>query len=221
VRDATAPRLPLRTARLELRRLLPADRDALLAYRSDPETCRYLPFEPQTAEDVDRYLTGRAARTSLDDADSSLSFGVALAGGGPLVGDVIVFMHSRAQECVEVGWVFAAEHRGHGYATEAAAALLTFAFDEVRAHRVVARMDPANAASARVAERVGMRREALLVEDERVKGEWCDTLYYAMLEREWRASHPRNVRLGWWRDGDRARSAPVRQGGDAARPGDP
>lgn len=190
MRDATTPRLPIRTERLELRPLVPSDRDALLAYRSDPDTCRYLPFEPQSADDIDRYLTGRAARRTLEGADGSVSCAVALADGGPLIGDLILFMQSSIPaECLEIGWVFAPEHRGHGYATEAAAALLRVAFEEVQAHRVVARMDPANTASAHVAERIGMRREALLIEDERVKGVWSDTLHFAILDREWRASH--------------------------------
>lgn len=186
MRTSTTPRLPLRTARLELRPLVPSDRDALLAYRSDPETCRYLPFEPQTAEDVERYLATRAASRTLEGPDGSVSFGVALLDGGPLVGDLILFTRSVPGECLEAGWVFSPENRGHGYATEAAAALLGVAFDEAEAHRVVARMDPANTASARVAERIGMRREALLLEDERVKGVWSDTLHFAMLDREWR-----------------------------------
>ena len=187
MRTSTSPRLPIRTARLELRALVPGDRDALLAYRSDPETCRYLPFEPQTAEEVERYLGGRATRRALEGADGSLSFGAVLA-DGTLVGDLILFTRSLPEECLEVGWVFAPEHRGRGYAAEAARALLAAAFEDAGAHRVVARMDPANTASARVAERIGMRREALLLEDERVKGEWRDTLYYAVLAREWRAT---------------------------------
>ena len=190
MRESTTPRLPIRTPRLELRRLTAGDRDALLAYRSDRETCRYLPIRPQTAEEVAVYLATRAARTALEGTDGSLSFGAALPGGGPLLGDLIVFVRDREQECLELGWVFAREHRGQGYATEAAAALLAFAFDEVGAHRVIARMDPANIASGRVAERIGMRREALTLESERLKGVWSDTLTYAMLEREWRASHP-------------------------------
>ena len=44
-----------------------------------------------------------------------------------------------------------------------------------------------NAASARVLERLGMRREAHFVENEWLKGEWTDELVYAMLDREWRA----------------------------------
>ncbi len=49
-------------------------------------------------------------------------------------------------------------------------------------------MDPANTRSAAVAARTGLRPEALLVEDEWFKGAWTDTLWYAILEREFRAA---------------------------------
>ena len=47
------------------------------------------------------------------------------------------------------------------------------------------RLDARNSASARVLERLGMRREALFRENELVKGEWTDELVYALLEDEW------------------------------------
>jgi RimJ/RimL family protein N-acetyltransferase len=49
------------------------------------------------------------------------------------------------------------------------------------------RLLPRNAASARVLEKLGMRLEAHLVENEWVKGEWQSELVYAMLAREWAA----------------------------------
>ena len=51
--------------------------------------------------------------------------------------------------------------------------------------RIIGRLDARNAASARVLERLGMRREAHFVESEFVKGQWTDEVVYAMLEREW------------------------------------
>jgi len=80
------------------------------------------------------------------------------------------------------------DHRGHGYATEAAAAMLGLGFEGLGLHRIVGRLDARNDASARVLERLGMRREAHFVENEFVKGEWCDELVYAMLASEWQAS---------------------------------
>jgi RimJ/RimL family protein N-acetyltransferase len=190
VRESLEPALPLRTERLLLRLLTPDDRAALLAYRSLPDVCRFLPFSPMDEAEVDRRLEVQWRQTRLADAGSALTLGVEVAATGQLAGDVVLFVHSRSGESAEVGWVLSPEHTGNGYATEAAAALLALAFEGLEAHRVIARMDPRNAPSARVAERLGMRREALLIEDERVKGEWSDTLLFGMLHREWRARGP-------------------------------
>jgi RimJ/RimL family protein N-acetyltransferase len=51
---------------------------------------------------------------------------------------------------------------------------------------VIGRLEPRNAASSRVLERLGMRREAHLLENEFVKGEWQSELVYAILEHEWK-----------------------------------
>ena len=63
------------------------------------------------------------------------------------------------------------------------------AFEDVGLHRVVGRLDGRNSASAGLLARLGMRREAHLVENEWVKGEWTDEVVYAMLDREWPGSH--------------------------------
>lgn len=72
------------------------------------------------------------------------------------------------------------------YATEAARRLVAFGFEVMGFHRVIGRLEPRNVASARVLEKLGMRLEAHLVENEWVKGEWQSELVYAMLEHEWR-----------------------------------
>lgn len=176
------PDLPIRTERLLLRRLTEADVPALLGWRGDPDVCRWLPFEPMTEADLREKVAGRWAETVLGGDASAIRLGIEAA--GVLVGDLTLFVHDRENETAEVGWVLSPAHEGRGYATEAARALLGIAFDDLRAHRVVARMDPENHASAAVATRIGMRREALLIEDERFKGEWADTLLFALLARE-------------------------------------
>jgi RimJ/RimL family protein N-acetyltransferase len=83
-------------------------------------------------------------------------------------------------------------NQGNGFAPEASKAMLDFAFETLRLHRVVGRLEPRNAASARVLEKLGMRCEAHLVENEWVKGEWQSELVYAILAREWRHATSRN-----------------------------
>jgi RimJ/RimL family protein N-acetyltransferase len=66
--------------------------------------------------------------------------------------------------------------------------MLALAFETYGLHRVAGRLEPRNVASARVLEKLGMRREALLIENEWVKGEWQSELVYGLLAREWRTS---------------------------------
>ena len=72
-----------------------------------------------------------------------------------------------------------------GYTTEAARALVDFGFRTLGLHRVGADCDPANVASWRVLEKLGMRREGHLREKFWIKGEWVDSLIFAILDHEW------------------------------------
>jgi RimJ/RimL family protein N-acetyltransferase len=94
---------------------------------------------------------------------------------------------SREHRQGEIGYVFHPDHGGSGYATEAAEVMLRLGFDQLGLHRVIGRLDGRNTASARVLQRLGMRREAHFTQNEFYKGEWADEVVYAMLEDEWRA----------------------------------
>ena len=181
------PAYPVRTRRLLLRPLTVADTDALLAYRSIPEVCRYVPFEPMTRAVVHERLASQWAVTELTEEGQALTLGVEVAGTGELAGDVVLFWHSRQHGRGEIGYVLNPDFAGRGYATEAAHALLRLGFDELGLHRVVARLDERNGASAAVARRLGMRQEARLVRNEWFKGEWSTEIDFAMLAEEWPA----------------------------------
>jgi RimJ/RimL family protein N-acetyltransferase len=179
------PDYPVRTQRLLLRPLTPGDVDSLLAYRNRPDVCRYVPFEPMHRQLIVDRLAGPWARTVLTDEGQSLTLGAELAGTGQLVGDVVLFWHSRQHRGGEIGYVFNPDFAGHGYATEAAYAVLGLGFRDLGLHRIVARLDERNEASARVARRLGMRQEARLVHNEIFKGEWSTELQFALLADEW------------------------------------
>lgn len=93
--------------------------------------------------------------------------------------------YKREHRGGEIGYVFHPDAGGRGYASEACSALLALAFDELGLHRVTARLDSRNDASARLAARLGMRQEAHLMRNEMFKGEWSDEVVFAMLAEEW------------------------------------
>ena len=103
---------------------------------------------------------------------------------GSVVGNVGAWLIDDSPALVELGWTFSPAVAGRGYATEAVDALIEHVFSLPQIHRVTAQMDGRNDASARLAARVGMRQEAHFRQNWWCKGEWTDTLVYAMLRED-------------------------------------
>ena len=179
---------PLETERLLLRPYTGGDFEALYAMRSDSEVARYLYWDPQTEDDVRQTLAKKIASLSIRAEGDVLALAAEHRSTGDLVADVILHWMSREHGLAEIGYVVHPDHAGRGYATEAARPLLAVAFDVLRLHRVIGRVEARNVGSARVLEKLGMRREAHFVENEFVKDEWQSELVYAILDREWRSN---------------------------------
>jgi len=183
------PDYPLRTARLTLRPYRAGDLSAVYDIQSRPEVTRYLLFDVRTLGQVRTALEERI-RAGAPDHDGDrliLALAVVLAETEAVIGDVVLFWQSREHRQGELGYMFHPDYGGQGYATEAARAMLRLGFENYGLHRIVGRVDARNAPSARVLERLGMRREAHFAQNEFIKGEWTDEVVYAMLEDEWRA----------------------------------
>ena len=181
------PQYPVAAGRVLLRPLAAGDVDAVLAYRSRADVCRYVPFEPMTRQDITERMAGPWARTELTEEGQALTLGVEVRETGELAGDVVLFWRSRLNAGGELGYVFNPDAGGRGYATEAASAMLRLGFDGLGLHRIIARIDERNEPSARLARRLGMRQEARLVRNELFKGEWSTELDFAILADDWRA----------------------------------
>jgi RimJ/RimL family protein N-acetyltransferase len=180
------PDWPLETARLVLRPFEEGDLDALHRMHSDAEVARWLYNEPRTREESRDLLGRKIAGDRFRAEDDWLSAAVIERETGEVVGDMALHWVSRQHRTGEIGFIFDPVFQGRGYATEAARPFLGFGFEEMGFHRMIGRAEARNTASARVLEKLGMRREAHLVENEWVKGDWQSEVVYAMLEREWR-----------------------------------
>jgi RimJ/RimL family protein N-acetyltransferase len=179
------PTFPLLTERLLLRPFLDDDLEALLAMQSRPDVVRFLYWEPRSREETREDLDRLQRMTAIDDDSDALRLAALLPKSGALIGDFSLRRLSQEHNQGEIGFVLHPDHQGKGYATEAATVLLRLGFEELGLHRIIGRADARNAASTRLMERLGMRREAHLRENEFVKGEWVDEVIYAMLASEW------------------------------------
>ena len=102
---------------------------------------------------------------------------------GNVIGDISVW-YTNMKETVEIGYSFLHSSGGRGYATEAVQAVIMWLFKEKKIHRIQTNLDARNASSAKLCERVGMRKEANFIQDFWNKGEWTDSLVYGMLKSD-------------------------------------
>ncbi|WP_113716092.1 GNAT family N-acetyltransferase [Arthrobacter dokdonensis] len=179
---------PLTTERLVLRRFTADDLAPYYAYQRLPETTRYLLSGPRSYVQCMARIAKYVDDPFAGPGDWA-TFAVERAGRPGLVGELALKWSPGGQSengngserVGEIGWTLAPEAQGYGYATEAAQAVLHLAIDELGFHRVEARLDARNSASAAICERLGMRREGVLRDNMYLKGEWTSEAIYAVL----------------------------------------
>jgi RimJ/RimL family protein N-acetyltransferase len=179
---------PIETERLVLRPFERSDLDWIVAVQSSPDVTRLLYWGPRTEAEARESLAKKMAARAIRAEGDAISLAGVTKTTGELVADVVLSLRSAEHRQGEIGYIVPPDHQGRGYATEAVRPLLAIAFQELGMHRVAGHLEARNAASARVLEKLGFRREAHLVENEFVKGGWQSEVVYAMLDREWRAA---------------------------------
>ena len=177
--------MQLQTSRLLLREYVSDDWRAVLAYQRDPRYLRFYAWNDRTEEDVRDFLQ-QFIDSQHERPRKRFAFAVTLKTDGQLIGNCNIRKRQADDLAAEIGYEIAPAHWGNGYATEAARAIVTFGFDELKLHRISAWCIAENSASAHVLEKIGMRLEGRLREQESMKGRWWDALLYGILDREWR-----------------------------------
>ncbi len=177
----TPPPMPVRTERLLLRDHRPEDAEEIWAYYGREDVATYLLSEPAPRPEWDdRFREWAEAQGRV--------WGFVIEHDGRVVGDMVLMFRGPSQ--AELGWVIHPEVGGRGFATEAARALIDIGFGHFGFHRIWADLDARNTRSARLCERLGMRLETHRLQDYWSKGEWTDSLSYAVLASEWAAADP-------------------------------
>lgn len=178
------PTPTLRTARMVLRPFTHADTDALFALQSRPRVLRYWDAPPwRERAQAERFIAvckqieqdGRGARLAIEHAAT-----------GAFIGWCALVQWNPDYRSAMLGYCLDDAAWGQGFATEAAGALLRWAFATLDLNRVQAESDTRNAASDRVLQKLGFVREGTLRENCVVDGEVSDSWVYGLLRREWK-----------------------------------
>jgi len=175
--------LPLETPRLILRDFRKSDLKAVHAYSSLDEVARYLVWGPNTPAQSKQAIEGfiEDQRTRPREI---FDVAVTLKPKGDVIGGAGVRIIDRDNLTGEIGYTLHPDFWGFGFATEATRALLDAGFNELGLQRIVAHCDQRNKASARVMERLGMRREGAFRASKIIHGHWRDEYLYAILAEE-------------------------------------
>jgi len=179
---------PIETERLVLRNFRADDAKALYDYMHKPVAGCFL---SEALPDMAAALADVTKR-STDDGQIA----VCLRAGGVMIGDL--FAHSEREETAEwdsvsVGWNFNPAYGGRGFALEAARALFAHLFARPGIRRLYAYVEEDNTPSARLCEKLGMRKEGVFIDfvtfgnDAAGQPVYENTMQYALLRREWDA----------------------------------
>jgi RimJ/RimL family protein N-acetyltransferase len=184
--------MELTTDRLLLREFTGSDWPAVLAYQSEPLYLRYNPWTERTPEEV-RQFVGMFIAQQQEEPRLKFQLAVVLKSTGRLIGNCGIRKQFTEGHEADIGYELDPSYWGQGYATEAARSIVWFGFSHLGLHRISSWCIAENTGSARVLEKLGMRQEGRLRENERFKGRWWDTLLFAILEHEWQAQYQTDV----------------------------
>lgn len=179
-----APReVVIRGARVALARFRESDVEAVHRFASDPVVCRYTGWGPNTLDDT-RTFVAEAIPRNGDRYD------LAVLRGEEVIGSASVWTTRPAHRVGELGYTVRRDCWGHGHATEVARLLVELGFSRLGLERLAATCDPANAASIRVLEKVGLRREGLLRGLYLIRGQQRDRLMFGCLRGDIAEARP-------------------------------
>lgn len=173
----------IKTSRLLIRRFQNQDYKPLYEYLSNPIIYKFEPGEPISLEEAKEIIRERA---------QGMDFWAVVRNNDQRLVGHLYFHQTEPKEFLtwELGYIFNPVFQNQGYATESALGLIRYGFKHLGVHRVIAHCNPANIASWRVLEKIGMTREGnfrkniFFHTNQDGSPNWIDTFEYALLKED-------------------------------------
>jgi RimJ/RimL family protein N-acetyltransferase len=174
----------LETDRLILREFQESDFEDVYEYASNPEVARFT-IRGVINEQETREFLKRQIHHQSEDPRRIFDFALVLKDSIRLIGACGLHLNAGIKDAL-MGYVLNRKYWNQGYMTEAAKRIVQFGFEELGLKRIYASCDPANTASVRIMEKIGMKFEGRQREEKFTRGNWRLSLLYAILETQWR-----------------------------------
>lgn len=169
--------MKLETRRLIMRKFQEQDIEDAYRYLSDAQVMYYIE-EPYTKEQTEEFLQ------SYGMCGEPLIYALVEKVSNCVIGHII-FHPYDTNEIYEVGFILNKEKQHLGYGTEIVQALIDYAFDVMRLHKLVAETVEGNCNSMRLLERLHFRQEAVFRKQNWDHGQWIDEYHYGLLKSDW------------------------------------
>ena len=170
------------TKRTLLKPLSIDDAKNLFSYRSLLEVYKYQCWAPENISDAEDFIRTYSINEGIIEGHWK-QFGIYSIKYKSLIGDCGFRIQSDDQ--TEIGYTIVPSYQRKGIGSEVVESLIYFLFNEMFIQRIIAKTDPENIGSIKVLERLGFRKEAHLVKNVKIRGEWKDDLVYSISQEEW------------------------------------
>ncbi|MBD2794224.1 GNAT family N-acetyltransferase [Xenorhabdus szentirmaii] len=173
------------TSHLILRKFEEKDFIKYKNYHSLPEVYKFL-YTPLPTDKEIREQFNKVLNPAFNDNGDEIRLAVVLREHNDLAGEIMLRVTSKESQQGEIGCIFHPLYQKKSIGTESLGALIDISFNYFKYHRIYARLDALNLGSKKLVEKLGMRQEAHLLQNEYVNRIWSDMYIYAILKDEWK-----------------------------------
>lgn len=169
----------LHTERLHLRKMQVSDSSSLFKIWSDPNVTRFMNVSCFTDENQAKEMINLLEDLSQD--RKAIRFSIIIKESNEIIGSCGYNSLDFENEKAEIGYDIAKSFWGRGYASEAVSSLLDFAFSSLKLNRIEAKVDPENANSIKLLQKLNFTFEGTLRKYEKVEGKFNNLNIYSKL----------------------------------------
>lgn len=173
--------IQIKTERLTIKPVSLADARDMFEYRTNENIFRFQTFKPKTINEIEDFIKNNSK--GFNKEGKWFQLGIYLK--AKMIGDIgIHFIGPNNKQC-EIGYTISHMYQNNGYGKESVKGVVTYLFEKLNKHRIIASLDPHNLASIALLESVGFRKEGLFEKSLLNNDRWEDDLVYAILNEEW------------------------------------
>ncbi|MFS8083343.1 MAG: GNAT family N-acetyltransferase [Ginsengibacter sp.] len=175
--------LKLETPNLMLRKLTPTDVNDFLEYRGDPEVARYQGFNPMTLTEAKNFIEQQIP-VEFKTPGEWYQYGIEDKSTKQIIGDGAIKFFGEDNLMAELGISLSRSRQNKGFAKETISYILSFLFQDIDFHRVMAIVDAENLNAIKLLTSLNFRQEGYFKENIFFKGRWGSEIQFAMLRED-------------------------------------